>query len=101
MRNNAKSAREKSNPAPRALDHGIAINGELLVQLFGLKVLPVKVRLLVSSKDLAAELGLDWWNDDREASSRRKARSRERAKSGANGGAGRRPLGGNGPRGHA
>ncbi len=43
------------------LDQAIAINGELSIQLFGLNLLPIKVRLLISSKDVAAELGLDWW----------------------------------------
>jgi hypothetical protein len=47
-----------------ALDKGVAINGELQVQLFNMKLLPVKVRLLISSKDLATGLGLDWWRDD-------------------------------------
>ena len=46
------------------LDKGIAINGELQVRLFNMKILPVKVRLLISSKDLATELGLDWWRDE-------------------------------------
>jgi hypothetical protein len=46
------------------LDKGVAINGELQVRLFNMKLLPVKVRLLISSKDLATELGLDWWRDE-------------------------------------
>jgi hypothetical protein len=53
------------------LDQGIAINGELRVQLFGLDLLPVKVKLLVSSKEVAAALGLDWWRTDRKANPRR------------------------------
>jgi hypothetical protein len=53
------------------LDQAIAINGELRVQLFGLNVLPVQVRLLVSSKEVAAALGLDWWRVNRKPASRR------------------------------
>ena len=58
------------------LDQGIAINGELRVQLFGLNLLPIKVRLLVSSKETAAELGLDWWRKDRRAKTKRSRKSR-------------------------
>lgn len=48
------------------IDKGLAINGELQVRLFNMKLLPVKVRLLISSKDLATDLGLDWWRADAE-----------------------------------
>jgi hypothetical protein len=57
------SDREK-NCAP-VLDQGIVITGDLVVKLMGLKLLPVKVRLLVSSTKLASDLGLDWWRDER------------------------------------
>jgi len=57
------SDREK-NRAP-VLDQGIVITGDLVVKLMGLKLLPVKVRLLVSSTKLASDLGLDWWRDER------------------------------------
>ena len=53
------------------IDKGLAINGELQVQLFNMKLLPVKVRLLISSKDLATELGLDWWNEETKADRRK------------------------------
>jgi hypothetical protein len=47
------------------LDQGVAIAGELRVKLFGLNLLPIQVRLLISSKDLATEVGLDWWRDEK------------------------------------
>ena len=99
MRNNAKSARGKSSAARPVLDQGIAITGELLVQLFGLRVLPIKIRLLVSNKELAAELGLDWWNDERATSSRGKKRSSQRSTSAPASVVARRAPGGNGSRG--
>ena len=37
------------------LDQAIAINGELRVKLLGLNLLPIQVRLLVSSKEVAAD----------------------------------------------
>jgi hypothetical protein len=54
----------RDNQQEPVLDQGIAIAGELRVKLFGLNLLPIQVRLLVSSKDLAAQLGLDWWSDE-------------------------------------
>ncbi|MDQ3441485.1 MAG: gas vesicle protein [Planctomycetota bacterium] len=59
------------------LDQAIAINGELRVKLLGLNLLPIQVRLLISSKDVAAELGLDWWQKYREATSRRHSTKRQ------------------------
>ena len=64
-----RPARAENNRS--LLDQAIAINGELRVQLFGLNLLPVQVRLLVSSKEVAAALGLDWWRADRKPNSRR------------------------------
>jgi hypothetical protein len=58
------------------LDQAIAINGEVRVKLFGLNLLPIQVRLLVSSKDVAAELGLDWWQANRNGASRRNGTKR-------------------------
>ena len=55
--------RRRSAHAPPVLEQGIAINGELRVKLFGLNLLPIEVRLLISSKDIAAVVGLDWWNN--------------------------------------
>jgi hypothetical protein len=52
------------------LDQAIAINGELRVKLLGLNLLPIQVRLLISSKDVAAQLGLDWWWTHPEPASR-------------------------------
>jgi hypothetical protein len=57
------------------LDQAIAINGDLRVQLLGMSLLPIKVRLLISSKDVAAELGLDWW--------RSQGRDRKRSRTGS------------------
>jgi hypothetical protein len=60
-----KRSNESRRPgqAQRVFEPGLAINGELRVQLFGLNLLPIRVRLLVSSMDVAAGVGLNWWND--------------------------------------
>src|SRR5688572_31080070 len=67
--------RRRSAHAPPVLEQGVAVNGELRVKLFGLNLLPIQVRLLISSKDVAAAVGLDWWND---ADSRAGAGARKR-----------------------
>jgi len=45
----------------RILDHGIVVAGDVQVKPLGLKVLPVKVNLLISSVERAEDLGLSWW----------------------------------------
>jgi hypothetical protein len=84
---NEKSDCERTR-AP-VLDQGIVITGDLVVKLMGLKLLPVKVRLLVSSTKLASDLGLDWWRDERAAESsssssegkKKKKRSKKKSES--------------------
>ena len=56
-------------PRRNPLDQGIAITGDLTVKLMGLNLLPINVRLLISSKDLATQLGLDWWREMAEGES--------------------------------
>ena len=43
------------------LDHGVVIAGEVQVKLFGMKVLPVKVNLVIATTQRAESLGLKWW----------------------------------------
>ena len=70
---------ERAAKAAPVLDQGIVITGDVLVKLMGLKLLPVKVRLLVSSTKLAGDLGLDWWRDEgQDRSPRTKKRSKSR-----------------------
>ena len=49
-----------------ALDQGIAINGEVRVKLLGINLLPIQVRLLISSSELAQALGVAWWPQKKE-----------------------------------
>ena len=75
-----KPDRETSRAATPVLDQGIVITGDLLVKLMGLKLLPVKVRLLVSSTKLASDLGLDWWREDGSGKSSGGGGKKKRAK---------------------
>ena len=43
------------------LGEGIAITGELRIKLFGVGLLPIEVKLMISSAQLAEALGLAWW----------------------------------------
>lgn len=45
----------------RVLDEGVVIAGEVQIQLLGLKLLPVKVKLLIASAQFAESAGLNWW----------------------------------------
>ena len=77
-RESPRESEQSREPSDRpVLDQAIAINGELRVKLLGLNVLPIQVRLLVSSKDVAADLGLDWWRKQRDGSPRRNATKRK------------------------
>jgi hypothetical protein len=79
MLNKHVDAHRPPRKTPPALDQGIAINGELRVKLLGWSLLPIEVRLLVSSKDVAEVVGLDWWNDERRrAGGAQKRGTRER-----------------------
>ena len=55
----------------QVLNRGIVVAGEVQVKLLGLQVLPVKVNLLISSVERAEELGLSWWNKQRQSETAR------------------------------
>ena len=76
----------------RVLDHGIVVAGEVQVQLLGLKLLPVKVKLFIGSTTLAEALGMSWWTPRRRGESARSERPAPRHP--ARNGAGRRGISG-------
>jgi hypothetical protein len=53
----------------RVLDKGIVIAGDIKVNLVDVELLTIKLRLLIASVDRAKEIGIDWWEHDRELSS--------------------------------
>lgn len=58
---------EESNLADvleRVLDKGIVIAGDIKIELLGIELLNIKIRLLVSSVDKAMEMGINWWETD-------------------------------------
>ena len=54
----------------RVLDKGIVIAGDIQINLLDIELLTIKLRLLVASVDKAKEMGIDWWEDDPQLSSR-------------------------------
>ncbi|MFE6161226.1 gas vesicle protein [Streptomyces sp. NPDC056486] len=54
----------------RVLDKGIVIAGDIRINLLDIELLTIKLRLIVCSVDKAKEMGIDWWEDDPELSSR-------------------------------
>ncbi|GAA3134536.1 gas vesicle protein GvpJ [Streptomyces rectiviolaceus] len=54
----------------RVLDKGIVIAGDIRINLLDIELLTIKLRLIVCSVDKAKEMGIDWWEDDPDLSSR-------------------------------
>jgi hypothetical protein len=48
----------------RVLDKGIVIAGDIRIDLVGVELLTLRLRLLVASAEKAKELGIDWWEQD-------------------------------------
>jgi hypothetical protein len=48
----------------RVLDKGIVIAGDIKIELAGVELLNIKIRLLVASVDKAMEMGINWWQND-------------------------------------
>ena len=56
----------------RVLDKGVVIVGDIKIKLVDVELLTIKIRLLISSVELAKEMGIDWWASDFELSSKAK-----------------------------
>ncbi len=48
----------------RVLDKGIVIAGDIQINLLDIELLTIKIRLLVASVDRAREMGINWWEND-------------------------------------
>ncbi|MFF2569889.1 gas vesicle protein [Streptomyces sp. NPDC058084] len=58
----------------RVLDKGIVIVGDIRINLLDIELLTIRLRLLVASVDKAKEIGIDWWENDPDLSSRAEPR---------------------------
>ena len=54
----------------RILDKGLVIVGDIKVNLTDIELLTIKIRLLVASVERAKEIGIDWWENDANLSSK-------------------------------
>ena len=61
----------------RVLDKGIVIAGDISIELVGVELLNIKVRLLIASVDKAMEMGINWWQTDPRLTSSAKAMTDE------------------------
>ena len=50
----------------RILDKGLVIAGDIKVKLVDIELLTIQIRLVIASVDKAREMGLDWWNGNRD-----------------------------------
>jgi hypothetical protein len=57
----------------RILDKGIVIVGDIKVRLVDVELLTIQVRLLIASVDKAQEMGMDWWLQNPDYTSKAKA----------------------------
>jgi hypothetical protein len=48
----------------RILDKGIVVAGDVAVNLAGVDLLTIRIRLVICSVDRALELGIRWWETD-------------------------------------
>lgn len=62
----------------RVLDKGLVIAGDIKISLADVELLNIKIRLLVASVDKAREIGINWWENDPELSTRAKRREERR-----------------------
>ncbi|HEX2027687.1 MAG TPA: gas vesicle protein [Nitriliruptorales bacterium] len=60
----ARGADSLADVLERVLDKGIVIAGDIRVDLLDIELLTIRIRLLISSADKAAELGMAWWQQD-------------------------------------
>ena len=56
----------------RVLEKGIVIVGDIKVNLCEVELLTIKIRLLIASVETAQKLGIDWWKNDFDLSSKAK-----------------------------
>ncbi len=50
----------------RILDKGIVVAGDINIRLVDVELLNIQLRLVICSVDRAIELGLDWWNHEKQ-----------------------------------
>ena len=48
----------------RVLDKGVVIAGDVQINLVGIELLSIKLRLLICTVEKAQELGINWWEGD-------------------------------------
>lgn len=52
------------------LDKGVVITGDIKIKLVDIELLTIRIRLVTASVDKALEMGLDWWTNNSDYSSR-------------------------------
>ncbi|HEY5524738.1 MAG TPA: gas vesicle protein [Clostridium sp.] len=62
----------------KILDKGIVIAGDISISLADVELLTIKIRLVICSIDKAQEIGIDWWKEDANLSSKAKIQQEEK-----------------------
>lgn len=48
----------------RVLDKGVVIAGDIAIEVVGVELLTIKLRLVIASTERAEKMGIDWWRRD-------------------------------------
>ncbi len=59
----------------RVLDKGIVIAGDIKVKLVDIELLTIQIRLVVCSVDKAMEMGMNWWTQNPDFTSKLAAKA--------------------------
>lgn len=62
----------------KVLDKGVVIAGDISIALADVELLTIKIRLVVASIDKAEEMGIDWWKNDPNLSTKAKKELEEK-----------------------
>lgn len=85
MANNQKSIQQSIDSTniadllERILDKGIVIAGDIKIKLIEVELLTIQIQLVICSVDKAKEIGIDWWNHDRQPESLEHAAEKDAA----------------------
>ena len=52
------------------LDKGIVIAGDIKIEIAGIELINIKIRLILCSVDKAMDMGINWWQQDAHLSSK-------------------------------
>lgn len=62
----------------KILDKGVVVAGDIKIALADVELLTIKIRLVICSVERAMDIGIDWWQNDPNLSTRAQKETEER-----------------------